>query len=194
MRGDLARTRSSAALSRVGTPIVLRHLTTSGGATPAQNPPTIKVLVAAGDQPQGSTTLALRAGLLLGEVVAGDQFVIGGNKTLYTATATVIAVDNAVTLPITPPLGAEITDGTPVATVWSADETVYAVINSFPAIMIDGTLIQQSDLRVTIAALTLRQPPLLTDKLLIGAVARSILNVTPFYSAGQVTHYQLQAR
>jgi hypothetical protein len=67
-----------------------------------------------------------------------------------------------------------------------------AMVQDYPQSMIDGTLIQQNDRRVMLAATELK--PDTADKLQIGSVVYRILNVREVGPSGVALYYELQAR
>jgi hypothetical protein len=67
-----------------------------------------------------------------------------------------------------------------------------AMVQSYPQSMIDGTLIQQNDRRVMLAANGLK--PSTSHKLQIGSVVYRILSVKEVSPSGVALYYELQAR
>ena len=193
-RADIAQRRANALIRRVGKQMAIRHPSTTGGPSPVINPPTIESsLLVNGNQSLSSSTLSLKATRLIGGIVSGDQFTIGSHT--YTATGSVTAASNAlVSIPITPNLAANITDGASVTPTWGADTAVYGVIGMYSALAIDGTLIQQKDLRITIPANVMSYVPTIMDKIVIDGFVKSIVNITPSYTQGSPASYIIQAR
>lgn len=77
-------------------------------------------------------------------------------------------------------------------------ETDYSVVSTPPADFsrsrVDGTLIQQGDMYIEIAAQGLAIAPEDTDKVTIDGQVWSIVGISPVYSGELVTMYGLQLR
>lgn len=84
------------------------------------------------------------------------------------------------------------------ANPWDADAStdtatqLPAMISDFPQSMIDGTLIQQGDRRVMIAATG--PTPTTADTLTIGGKVHRIINVRSTTPSGVPLYYEIQAR
>lgn len=81
---------------------------------------------------------------------------------------------------------------------WDADAStdtatqIPALVRDYPQSMIDGTLIQQNDRRVMIAATG--PTPSTADTLTIGGVVHRIINVRSTTPSGVPLYYEVQAR
>lgn len=125
--------------------------TIDNAANPAPNPPTMMGLVVADNALEGAVTINFSADVLTGRLIAGDTFQVPGDPTIYTVGSQVISPLTAQTLtgvPFTPGLAEPVSaDAVPTFT-FAATFTVRASITGFPAILINGTSIQQHDKRI----------------------------------------------
>lgn len=191
---DFARDRVKVGLDRRGKRIIYRRITTSGGPSPALNPPVFTAPIKVnGNFLAGVSSISLLATYLVGRVVAGDQFTIG-SKT-YTVTNTVSASSNGLAgVGINPVLAADVADLTTVTFSFLNDTTLYASVRSFPRNLMDGTLVTASDLMVLIPAKSLPFTPKNTDRLIIDDVQKDIVDYTPGYQGDQVAFWNVHAR
>ena len=195
-QADMARNLAGA-IRRRGTQITLRRVTTSAAPELLPNPPTLNDPSMDGATLAGATTIAFSATEARGRMLAGDKLTI--ERVIYRVTATIESRDldelapgfDAVT--ISPALRANVADGAVITPKWAADETINAVIQSYPRRLIDGTMIQARDLQVVIAAHNLTAPTE-TDKLIIDGDIRSIVMVVPAYARGVIMKWDIQAR
>lgn len=193
IKGTFAAQRTQRAISRVGQDVIIRYVTSGGGAVPTLNPPNYSTLTANGNQLAGFTTLAIKGKNLSGKLIQGDVINVAGDTTNYTVQSDASATSNALTASISPALSQNVTDGAAITITFAADVTVPAVVNSFPMRLIDGTRIQQSDLQVTVPAQNITQPTMI-DKVIVNDVLKQIVNVYPYWLNGVITHYTIQAR
>lgn len=75
-----------------------------------------------------------------------------------------------------------------------ADYACTFVVDSFKAFEVDGTRVKASDLKVLLAKGSLAIEPSVSDKLLIGGVAHTIVNVEPLAPGGVTVMWTLQCR
>jgi hypothetical protein len=59
---------------------------------------------------------------------------------------------------------------------------------------IDGTLIRQTDQQIYLSTRGLTVVPDVTDKIVVGGVVLTIINIKPLSPAGTVVYYELQVR
>lgn len=195
-QADMAR-NVAGAIRRKGTHITLRRVTTSAAPELLPNPPTLNDPTMDGAALSGATTIAIAATEARGRLLAGDELII--DRVTYRVTATIESRDfddvtpgfDAVT--ISPVLRANVADGAVITPKWAADQTIHAVIQSYPRRLIDGTMILARDLQVTIAAHNLAAPTE-TDKLIIDGDIRSIVMAVPAYARGVIMKWDIQAR
>lgn len=182
----------AAAIAARGTLIALRRVTTAAGPDPLTNPPVAIGVVIDGAAQAGALTINLRGDEVAGQLAVGDVLTIAGET--YAVRAAV-AADGAGfrSVLIDPPLIGAVADGAPVGFDWAADLAVYAIIDGYPARLVDGSRIQSRDLQVQVPAVGLPEP-LMTWKLVINADVRSIVSVAPVYVGGTVTKWMVQAR
>lgn len=189
---DYIGRRVTEAMIRRSTPVTLRRVTTTTGPNPSPNPPNIVGPVFDGSYAIDATQVDIRASSVRGRLVAGDRFTHRG--TVHTIAGTYAAANNRFTgVEFSPALATAIIDGDPVVFTWSADTTVYCSINSYPRRLVDGTLIQASDLDVVMAANGYPEPQL-TDQLLILGKLKSIVTISPVFHRAKVVQWRLQAR
>lgn len=181
-------------IKELGRAVTYRDLTVKTGPSPAANPPQLTALVASGAASPGAATINLRATYASGRLIAGDVLTIGAHQ--YTVGSEIIAASNAfAAVPISPTLIGSVSDGTAVATTFSADHIVTALVTSYPSRMVNGTSILQTDRQVRFLASDLAGlTPGLTDKVLIGGDVYSIIDVKSAELQGVVYSWFCQAR
>lgn len=141
-----------------GGSITYTNVTTLPGTNPAPNPPTAFVLTVDGTTAMGLSAINLKAQILTGRLIIGDQFTIAGDPTVYTVNAQVLSPLATPTLPgvsFAPPLAMSETDGSAVALYPKATFSIAALITDFPAILVNGTSIQSKDHKVRLLASSL---------------------------------------
>lgn len=184
------------ACSKVGSLIVFRRVTSTGGASPYTNPVTGTITVATAAL-AGASTITLTAPVGNWFLEAGDVLTIGGSD--YTVTARKMSASGKFTdVPISPVLASDIGAGGAVSVTWQADYPCRAMVDSFRADLIDGTLIRVGDLRVKVpikdaAGRTIPEPTPL-DKIKIGTTWRSIGIVQPERSGADPAWFTVSAR
>lgn len=194
-RGDYERRRVNSVLGRIGRSITIRHITQIAGPNPAINPPSTSGLVVDGVQNAGAAILNIRGNMISGRLILGDKLTIAGDGATYTVQAQVIAsLNKLASIPISPVLQRSEADGAVITPTFLNEITMLARVASYPQSMINGTVIQQTDLQVILPALPLTFVPSTTDKLIIDGTVRGIANVSPNYSGDQVAFYTIQAR
>ncbi len=180
------------AVAQRGATIYLRTPSTSPASPPMTGPLTCDAAA------QNATVVTLRSDTAIGAIVPGDVLLLGTQKlvvsnTISAAPDLVNGGDAFVGVAFTPPLSAAVTANTALTVRWSADKPLKAMVDAYPVTLVDGELILQSDLRVTMAAY--RNPvPELAQQLVIDGVPRSIKNISPVRIRNDIIKYQLQAR
>src|SRR5580700_1979537 len=140
--------------------------TLENSANPAPNPPTMQGLVVADNAAMGAELINFSADILTGRLVAGDSFTVPGDPTVYTVGSQVVSPLTAPTLtnvPFTPGLAEAVLAGVVPTFAFASTFTVRASITGFPAVLINGTSVQQHDKRIR----------MLIDGVLPGAVPNS---------------------
>lgn len=178
-----------------GSAVIVRNVTTLTGPSPSPNPPNVSGLVVSGTAAIGASLVTLRATRATGRLLAGDVLRFAGDARAYAVTAPVIAVTNGFSLvPITPALVSNLTDGQALTLTFSADVAVQAFVTSYPARLVNGTSIQNGDIKVRLLVSSLPFVPAVTDKIFVGVNSYSIVNVHTMDLQGVGYGYSLQAR
>ncbi len=178
-----------------GSLVTMRNLTTVSGPSPAPNPPNVSGLVVSGTAAIGASVVTLRATRATGRFVSGDVLKFGTDAQAYAVTAPVTAAANGfAAVPIAPPLVIAVTDGEALVVTYSADTVVMAFVTSYPARLVNGTSIQNGDIKVRLLASSIPFLPAVTDKIFVGANSYSIVDVHSMDSQGVLYGYSLQAR
>lgn len=177
-----------------GTTVTLRRFSTTTGPKPEPNPPHVEDLKLSGNYSVGVTTINLGATKLHGRILVGDKLRIGDDT--YEVSVGATAVNNAATVTLSSPLLESFLDGEVVTPVWAADSVIPAMINPFGRHLVDGTLIESSDLQVSISLHSLKGvEPKLTDIVILkSGDARRIVAIMPMMVTGEVAGYTLQTR
>ena len=162
----------------LGRIVTLRDTTLVNGSNPYPNPPVNSGLVVSGTNASGASSINLRATNVNGRVIAGDEFLLGTDAQVYTATGAVQSSSNAfASIPITPDLAVTHSDGEAVVPTWDADTSLLALVTSFPAFMVNDTSIQVTDKQVRFIASLISFTPTDTMKMFIGSDQYSIITV-----------------
>lgn len=178
-----------------GTPVTVRRVTTLTGPAPAPNPFVLNGLIANGSFLLGATTVSLKATQLNGRLIAGDAIQFTGDATKYVVGSQIISAANGLaSITIAPGLAVAVTNGESANVLFSADVSVSAFVTSYPTRLVNGTSIQNGDLKVRMLASALTYEPKATDKILLGANSYSIVNVKSMDIQGAPYGYSLQAR
>jgi hypothetical protein len=171
--------------------------TTLTGANPAPNPLLYEGLKVDGAASAGASTINLHGDLVTGRLISGDILTIAGDAQAYTVTGQVISPTTANTLttvPINPALAQSAADAAVVTVTPVAQYPLRALVTSFPQILINGTSVLQSDLRVRLMSDDLVVTPAAGDIVVVGSEQRSVV-IADSASAGGVTYaYFLQIR
>lgn len=177
-----------------GTTVTLRRYSTTSGPNPEPNPPHVETLTLSGNHSVGTTTLNLTAVKLHGRIVVGDKFRI--DEDVYEVSVGATATNNAATVTLSSPLLDSQTSGTAVVPIWGSDSVIPAMINPFGRHLVDGTLIESSDLQVSISIHSLKGlEPKLTDLIILkSGDARRIVSIMPMMVTGEIAGYTLQTR
>lgn len=194
-------TQFASAVKARGTPVTLRRATQTGGPNPAQMPPIVENPEVASLIPAGSAAISISASAASGALIAGDQIAVAG--VLYTVQAQVSSqgamAPGFLNVPVLPLVPLDITAGTPVYFTFSLDQTIFVTVGSYAQGLMDGNLIQSSDLQFILASWDLVAgglitPPSLTDQLIFNGAQLSIVAITPKLILGTVAGYSIQAR
>jgi hypothetical protein len=191
------------AVKRRGTLVTLRRATTTGGPAPLSIPPVIENPLVSATKAQGSTSLSISAAIANGALVAGDQMIING--VTYTITSQISAQPNNssspgfLNVPFTPGLASSVTAATPISFVFSLDQSVYVTVGSYNQALIDGTVIQSSDLQFTLASWNLATgtaivQPNQSDQIIFNGTQFGIVSTMPKFMQGTIVGYLIQAR
>ena len=183
--------------SGAGARATIRHITPGSGPAPAANPPTVEGATVAAAAAAGATTISLAASAASGQLVAGDQIVIGG--VAYTVGAPVAATalpatPGFVDVPISPPLVTAAAAGESVSFVFAADQLVYVSPTSIPLQLANGSSIVAGDIMLKISAWNLATVPEIDDLVLFNGETFRIIARMPVFAAGAIAGYSLQAR
>jgi hypothetical protein len=196
-------TQVAQAVKMRGTTMTLRRANSTGGPNPLPMPPVCENPVVASLTPVGATSISISAAAANGALVQGDEMIING--VTYTVGAEVLSTGASaaspgfVGVPVTPAVASAIAAGTPIAFDFSLDQTIYATVNSYAQELIDGTLIQSSDLMFTLAAWDLvagapLSAPNQSDQIIFAGTQFGIVSTNPVYALGTVVKYAIQAR
>lgn len=80
------------------------------------------------------------------------------------------------------------------ASITTTNQTVTVVTSPYPAKMIDGTMIQSSDLQVFVGTSGVTSPPEPADTLTVGGTEWTVISVKTYNPAGTTLLYELQVR
>ena len=188
-----ARRYQTLMLARGG-PITLRAFSELAGPDPSPNPARLSALVVDGAHTAGATTLHLKAAAIGGRFIAGDSF-LAGTTFLAKAASQVIPTNNACAVPLAAGLTQSLADGAAIAVTWAADKTIQAQAMPVSLRLVDGEMIQQRDLMVTVAANDLPGPPQPQWRIIMpDGDERSIVSIRPAAVDGIPVSYSFQAR
>lgn len=191
------------ASSKVGTAVVFRRVTSTGGASPATNPVTGAITVATAAL-AGASSVTLTAPVGRWMVVAGDKFTVPGDDTVYTIGAQVIGTSTATApgvfanVPISPALASDVAAGAAVTVTWLNDFPCRAQVLAYRAELIANSTVGAKDVKVRLpttdnAGRTLPMPVAL-DKVQIGGAWRSIGIVQPEFQGAGACWFDCQAK
>lgn len=183
--------------SGAGATAVIRHLSRSIGPAPVVNPPTVETPSVKADAAAGATTISIAAGSADGQLVVGDQIIIGSVPYVVQANTAALPLASGpgfASVPIQPALMTPVTAGTPVTFSFAADESVYVSPGAVPLGITNGSSILAGDLMVKISSWNLSTAPTPDDVLLLNGQTYAIVSVTPIFAAGAVAGFTLQAR
>lgn len=184
------------AASKVGTAVVFRRVTSTGGASPATNPVTGAITVQESAL-AGASTITLTAPAGNWFLESGDVLTIGGSD--YTVTARTLSVSGKFTgVPVSPVLAAGVSAGAAVIVTWQADYPCRAQILAYRAELIANSTVGAKDVKVRLpttdnAGRTLPMPVAL-DKVQIGGAWRSIGIVQPEFQGSGPVWFDAQAK
>jgi hypothetical protein len=186
-------------IAETGTFAIFRNLTALNGPSPAPNPPLLVGPVATtGLALAGASAIGFRARTLSGRLIAGDRFTLSSDGRSRTVTGTVISVGNQFgAVPFAPALEAGAPINTMVFLTWAADTRV-GVLVSDPVRLKAGGVVQETDLTVRFLAQPpgVPQPlvPTVTDKILLGQDAYSIVSIKKNELQGTIYGYSCLVR
>lgn len=187
-----------AAINASPSNVMFTNRTTLTGANPAPNPILAENLVVDGATLTGSPTISLRADLMVGRLIANDEIMITGDPTAYVVGSQVISPTTSDTLtavPISPTLAMDAADGAIVSILPIAQTSLTALVTHFPAVLINGTTIMETDLRIVLLASSLPGiTPIAGDLFLVEGFNREIIAVTPLSSQGSVYGFRCHVR
>ena len=202
--GDWALGFRSNLLAGYGKVVLLRRTTSVGTTSPAINPVSVAVTVAAAAS-AGVSTLDMTApppGNWL--LLAGDTFTVGADTTVYTVTAQISSVSGKFTgVAFTPVLSVNAALNAAVNFVWKNDISAPARVRNYSANLVNGTTVTTKDLRVFMSVLSVPDVngarsavplPSTLDRLFIDGLQRTIIAAVPVYAADTVIDYDIQAR
>lgn len=184
------------AASKVGTAVVFRRVTSTGGASPATNPVTGAITVFS-NASAGASTITLTAPVGNWFLEAGDGLTISGSD--YTVTARKLSASSKLTdVAISPVLAGNVSAGAAVTVTWQADYPCRAMILAYEASLIANSTVGAKDVKVRLPTTdndgrTLPMPVAL-DKVQIGGAWRSIGIVQPEYQGAGACWYDAQAK
>lgn len=190
----------AAAIKQRGALIQIQHVDRLPGPEPFPSPPVCVSPVLAANISAGDTTIDLNAVSAEGRLIPGDIITI--SKTTYTVEGAIRSraysadpsmPDGFDAIAISPHIAADAPAGTSVGINYANEEDVWAVLEAFPARLVDGQLIQVNDYQVTIAGLN-RQTLNTADMLVINGSAGTIVKADPVYVGGWVARWNIQAR
>lgn len=199
----IARRQLRMQLAKRGIPVLIRRVAISAGPSGQKHPPAAVGVVVDGSHVAGATVLNLRATRLVGRFLAGDQIWLGAGPPWPTVKAeTLISEDEPkVALPLQQPLPEAIPDGrTVVGFGFVGDIKVTGRVVSYPARLIDGTMIVASDREVMLSAEELGGPPSTQDQIFFtedadaGQTDAVVHAVTTDAAFGYAIGYRVQAR
>jgi hypothetical protein len=180
-----------------GRQIVIRDTTNIAGPTPYPNPPQATPSSLQTAALSGDTEVAIAGDQINGRLIAGDEFTLGSDPTIYTVTAPNNAQNNAFTaVSITPSLVAGYAEGVAVNFIWSADTLLMALMTSYPARLVNGTTIQTQDQKVRFMASAVPFRPTTTMKMIVVGTGDtySLIAVHDVEVQGAVYAWSCQAR
>jgi hypothetical protein len=197
-------TQNAMAIKYRGTQILLRRSTVSANArNPVSIPPIVEAPTVSAAVATGATALPIAAAVAEGQLSVGDQITV--NFVTYTVAAAVSSTGAGSTapgfanVPLRSPVVAPIAKGAAITFSFATDQQLYANIGSFALGLVDGSVIEASDLRIVIAAWdpitgTTITPPRNTDQIVLNGSVYQIRNVMPLFAMGTAVKFQIQAR
>lgn len=180
-----------------GRQIVIRDTTTLAGPTPYPNPPQATAASLQASALSGVTQVAIAGDQINGRLIAGDQFTLGSDPTIYTVGNQVLAAGNAfAVVTFTPALPKNYSAGTEVTFIFAADTILTALMTGYPARLINGTTIQTQDQKVRFMASAVSFRPTTGMKMIVVSTgdSYSFVDVHDIEVQGAVYAWSCQAR
>lgn len=180
----------------LGALVTYRPVTFTTGAEPSPYPPTQTGFTLSQNAGSGSSSVSFSASNVRGRIKASDSFTIAGQSQSYTVTSGpyTASSNSFAAVSFTPALVAAATAGAVVTLTPAVDVSAWARVSSYPRRLIDGTLILDGDLMVTIASRHLSAAPKARDVIVFGGGQLIVISYSPVFGAGEVAAYQIQAR
>jgi hypothetical protein len=177
--------------------VIYRAVSGSGSS---QNPPQLggSITVAA-NALAGAAVVSVKAGMLIGKVVAGDAITIAGDETEYEIIGAVQASANQLAnVPISPALVADAPAGAAVEFTFLRDYPVRAAVAGYQANELLGG-VQAGDRRIILpqahiddAGMT--DEPKAGDKIILGAKTFNVISAAALYQGDGAAYWDIQAR